>query len=142
MRCLNTGYAVEFNRRHLRSGYLFQNRFKSILVEEEPYLLELVRYIHLNPFGPRSSLGWSNSTTTRGPAIRRWLGTSSDLAGERDRVGAVCAPEQPARNVTADSSRKAWDMVDGQSSWGPLRRSRRGWPERTETFEAVICGIR
>lgn len=49
MRRLQTGYAVAFNRRHRRSGHLFQNRFKSILVEEEPYLLELVRYIHLNP---------------------------------------------------------------------------------------------
>jgi REP element-mobilizing transposase RayT len=46
MRSLNTGYAVRFNRRHRRFGYLFQNRFKSFLVEEEPYLLELVRYIH------------------------------------------------------------------------------------------------
>jgi REP element-mobilizing transposase RayT len=49
MRRLQTGYAVAFNRRHRRIGHLFQNRFKSILVEEEPYLLELVRYIHLNP---------------------------------------------------------------------------------------------
>jgi len=39
MRALNTGYAVGFNRRHRRSGYVFQNRFKSFLVEEEPYLL-------------------------------------------------------------------------------------------------------
>lgn len=49
MRRLLTGYAVSFNRRHRRSGHLFQNRYKSIVCEEEPYLLELVRYIHLNP---------------------------------------------------------------------------------------------
>jgi len=49
MRKVLTGYAVSFNRRHDRFGHLFQNRYKSILVEEEPYLLELVRYIHLNP---------------------------------------------------------------------------------------------
>ena len=47
MRRLLAGYAVSFNRRHHRSGHLFQNRFKSVLCQEEPYLQELVRYIHL-----------------------------------------------------------------------------------------------
>jgi REP element-mobilizing transposase RayT len=50
MRKLLTGYAVTFNRRHRRHGHLFQNRYKSVLCEEEAYLQELVRYIHLNPF--------------------------------------------------------------------------------------------
>ena len=49
MRRLLTGYAVKFNRRHRRHGKLFQNRYKSILCQEDPYFLELVRYIHLNP---------------------------------------------------------------------------------------------
>ncbi len=49
MRRLLTGYAIYFNRRHNRHGHLFQNRYKSIVCEEEPYFLELVRYIHLNP---------------------------------------------------------------------------------------------
>lgn len=49
MRRLLTGYAQQFNRRHKRHGQLFQNRYKSVLCEEDPYLLELVRYIHLNP---------------------------------------------------------------------------------------------
>jgi putative transposase len=50
MRRLLTGYALWFNRTHRRHGHLFQNRFKSILCQEDVYLLELVRYIHLNPF--------------------------------------------------------------------------------------------
>jgi putative transposase len=49
MRRLMTAYAGYFNRRHHRSGHLFQNRYKSVVCEEEPYLLDLVRYIHLNP---------------------------------------------------------------------------------------------
>lgn len=49
MRKLLTGYVVNFNRRHKRSGHLFQNRYKSILCQDDPYLLELTRYIHLNP---------------------------------------------------------------------------------------------
>jgi REP element-mobilizing transposase RayT len=49
MRRLLTGYAVSFNRRHRRHGHLFQNRYRSILCQEDVYLRELVRYIHLNP---------------------------------------------------------------------------------------------
>jgi putative transposase len=53
MRRLLTGYAVTFNRRYRRCGRLFQNRYKSILCQEDTYLLELVRYIHLNPIRAR-----------------------------------------------------------------------------------------
>ena len=49
MRRLLTGYAVSYNRRHKRHGQLFQNRYKSIICQEDAYLQELVRYIHLNP---------------------------------------------------------------------------------------------
>ncbi|MBT8370044.1 MAG: transposase [Deltaproteobacteria bacterium] len=49
MRRLLTGYAVSFNLRHQRHGHVFQNRYKSILCQEDTYLKELVRYIHLNP---------------------------------------------------------------------------------------------
>ncbi|NOY13070.1 MAG: transposase, partial [Deltaproteobacteria bacterium] len=48
MRRLLTGYAVVFNLRHKRAGHLFQNRYKSIVCDGDAYLLELVRYIHLN----------------------------------------------------------------------------------------------
>ena len=53
MRRLMTGYAVTFNKRHKRSGHLFQNRYKSVICEEDQYLLELIRYIHLNPLRAR-----------------------------------------------------------------------------------------
>lgn len=48
MRKLLTGYVVNFNKRHKRHGHLFQNRYKSIVCQEDAYLKELVRYIHLN----------------------------------------------------------------------------------------------
>jgi REP element-mobilizing transposase RayT len=44
-----SGYATWYNRKHQRYGHLFQNRYKSIVCEEDPYFKELVRYIHLNP---------------------------------------------------------------------------------------------
>lgn len=49
MRRLLGGYAASYNRRHKRHGHLFQNRYKSIICEENAYFRELVRYIHLNP---------------------------------------------------------------------------------------------
>jgi REP element-mobilizing transposase RayT len=49
MRSLLTGYAGTFNRRHRRTGHLFQNRYRSTVVDEESYFLELIRYLHLNP---------------------------------------------------------------------------------------------
>ena len=53
MQRLLSGYAGAFNRRHRRIGHLFHNRYKSILCQEDAYLLELTRYIHLNPLRAR-----------------------------------------------------------------------------------------
>ena len=49
MRRFLTGYAITYNRRHRRWGHLFQNRYKSIVCDEDAYFTQLVRYIHLNP---------------------------------------------------------------------------------------------
>jgi len=49
MRRLLSGYAQYYNRRYNRSGHLFQNRYKSIICEEDAYFTKLVAYIHLNP---------------------------------------------------------------------------------------------
>lgn len=49
MQCIQTVYSQYFNKRYKRIGHLFQDRFKSIPVEENTYLLECVRYIHQNP---------------------------------------------------------------------------------------------
>jgi REP element-mobilizing transposase RayT len=65
MRRLLTGYAVYFNRRHDRHGQLFQNRYKSIICQEDAYFKELVRYIHLNPIRGELVQGLSNLNTYR-----------------------------------------------------------------------------
>lgn len=80
MRRLLTGYALRYNRRHRRSGHLFQNRYKSIICEEGTYLLELVRYIHLNPLraGVVKSMGeldhyrWSGHGVLVGKGKNDW----------------------------------------------------------------------
>src|SRR6266851_3458446 len=55
MHWLSTCYTIFFNKRHRRSGHLFQGRYKSFVVEESKYLLSLSRYIHLNPVRGLSS---------------------------------------------------------------------------------------
>ena len=49
MHGLNSGYTGYFNKKYKRSGHLFQGRYKAIIVDKENYLLELSRYVHLNP---------------------------------------------------------------------------------------------
>ena len=49
MRHFNIGYTAAFNRRHKRSGHLYQGRYKSFLIDADLYLTEVSRYIHLNP---------------------------------------------------------------------------------------------
>ena len=97
MRQLNGVYTQAFNRRHGRSGHLFQGRYKSILVEKESYLLEVARYIVLNPVraGLVRSPGrwrWSSYRATAGleeppPFLEvGWLLSQFDRRPERARV--------------------------------------------------------
>jgi REP element-mobilizing transposase RayT len=129
MRRLLTGYAVAFNRRHRRSGHLFQNRFKSIVVEEEPYLLELVRYIHLNPVraGLVSDLDaldgyeWTGHGALMGTDSLAWQDTAFVLA----QFGSeACAARTRYRRFVGEgiSLRRRPELTGGG-----LRRSRRGW---------------
>lgn len=98
MRRLLTGYAVSFNRRHHRSGHLFQNRYKSILCEDDPYFLQLVRYIHLNPLRAGmvhreglDSFPWSGHMPLLGTRACPWQDTQyvlSFFGGTRASYGA------------------------------------------------------
>src|SRR5918995_620648 len=79
LRYLNGVYTQYFNRRHNRVGHLFQGRYKAILVEKESYLLELSRYIHLNPWRVKGSMDpmkypWSSLGSYVGArAVPSWL---------------------------------------------------------------------
>lgn len=73
MRDLNGNYVSDFNKRHDRVGHLLQGRYKSFVVEKDSYLLELARYIVLNPV--RAGMvthpgewGWSSYNATAGHA--------------------------------------------------------------------------
>ena len=88
MRRMLTGYAVSYNNRYRRHGKLFQSRYKSILCQEDLYLKELVRYIHLNPL--RAGLAddlkaldrypWCGHSVLMGKIVRKWQNDTDVLA--------------------------------------------------------------
>lgn len=131
MRRLLTGYAVGFNRRHRRSGHLVQNRYKSILVEEEPYLLELVRYIHLNPL--RWSLvpdlsaldryPWTGHSTILGFIARPWQAVGEVLG----RFGTRVVRARRAYRAFVEEGITLGRRPELQG--GGLQRSVGGWRE-------------
>ena len=100
MRRLMTGYAVAFNKRHKRSGHLFQNRYKSVICEEDPYLLELTRYIHLNPL--RARLVKDLKELDKYP----WTGHSS-LLGKRKSPLTPSQPKKPKKLNQPDKPNNA-----------------------------------
>lgn len=80
MRPLNGGYARWFNAKYKRRGYLFQDRFKSVLCQDQEYAKQLIRYIHLNPV--RSGLVDSLDQLRKW----RWCGHGF-LLGVKDAAG-------------------------------------------------------
>jgi putative transposase len=86
MRQLNGVYTQWFNRTHQRAGPVFQGRFKAILVEKDSYLLELARYVVLNPLRARmvrqlDKWPWSSYRATSGQAAKPgWLTTDFILS--------------------------------------------------------------
>jgi REP element-mobilizing transposase RayT len=107
MRRLMTGYAVTFNRRHRRAGHLFQNRYKSVVCEEDPYLLELIRYIHLNPLraghrkNPLIPKGFPSADLPASPESKGWRaggGLSFSLSSGK---GKQKHPDHPVKLARA-----------------------------------------
>ncbi len=88
MRRLLTGYAIYFNRKYRRHGQLFQNRYKSIICQEDIYFKELVRYIHLNPLRARilsdikelNKYPYSGHSVLMGRKKRKWQDTKYVLS--------------------------------------------------------------
>ena len=107
MRRLLTGYAVSYNRRHKRHGQLFQNRYKSVICQEDAYLLELVRYIHLNPLRAKlvdnleqlNDYPYSGHSALMGKRKRQWqeheyvLGFFGRRVGEARKMYACYVKE-------------------------------------------------
>ena len=148
MRRFLTGYALAYNRRHTRVGHLFQNRYKSIVVEEDAYFQELVRYIHLNPLraklvpdlsrldrypwcGHAGLLGWGAPPWQDWAHVLAWFGRT-----ER----AACRAYRAFLRAGLSQGRRP-ELVGGRNrslgGWAEVRAMRRR-AERVRTDPRVL----
>jgi hypothetical protein len=131
MRKLLTWYAQYFNRKYRRTGHLFENRYKSILCEEEKYLLALVRYIHLNPIRAKIATTvrqldrypWSGHSAIMGSTKLEWMDT-----------GYVLSQFGAQENAARKAYRHFMDEGIGMGrkpelTGGGLIRSKGGWSQ-------------
>jgi len=117
MRQLNGVYTQVFNRRHRRVGHLFQGRYKAILVEKEAHLLELCRYVVLNP--------------VRAGLVKRpeqWRGSSYRTTAGRAKRPVFLEVDWVLlqfgrRRIEAQKGyrRYVWEGLQGKSPWEALR---------------------
>ena len=123
------GFAGSYNRRHHRVGYVFQNRYKSILCDADNYLLELIRYIHLNPLraGMLADLNilnhypWTGHAGVLGRHKQRWHAVGVVLGHFGQRVGVARKNYNHFISDGVDSAQRA--DLEG----GGLIRSHGGW---------------
>lgn len=125
MRQINGVYTQAYNRRHGKTGHLFQGRFKAILVDQDAYLLEVCRYVDLNPIRARmarlpSKWPWcSYRAHTAQQVAPAWLDTAavhSHLLGRTARSARDrrLAATRYAALVAEGRSVKLWDKLIGQ----------------------------
>jgi putative transposase len=150
MRKLLTWYAQFFNRKHHRTGHLFENRYKSILCDEDNYLLALIRYIHLNPVRAQivasleqlDSYPWAGHRAVIGKTKHPWMDVNRVLS----EFGAT-------RRKAVNEYRRFMQEGLGQGrlpelTGGGLIRSKGGWSEviaarrsgRKEEYDERILG--
>lgn len=136
---LLTGYAVRFNRVHKRHGQLFQNRYKSIVCQEDVYLRELVRYIHLNPV--RAKIAESVATLAEYP-----YSAHSVIMGK-----AICSWLDDTCVISAFGTRETYldFVVEGvargkrpELTGGGLLRSHGGWTQVAKSPERLKGDVR
>ena len=161
MRKILTGYVVNFNKRHHRYGHLFQNRYKSIVCQEDSYLKELVRYIHLNPL--RSGLvadyralnqgPWSGHSALLGKVKREWQNTAYVLSYFGDKHNAKRNYARYVERGIAQGRRPelvGGGLVRSMGGWSEVIASRRRGEKNvadqrilgdTEFVQQVISGL-
>ncbi|MDF0645580.1 MAG: transposase [Nitrospira sp.] len=135
MRQLNGRYTQAYNRRHRRVGHLFQGRFTAILVEKETHLLELCRYVVLNPVRAKMVMhprlwAWSSYRGTAGELTGpAWLSTDWILGqlGRRQREAQMRYREFVAEGRGGSHP---WDQLRGQIYLGSEAFIERHQPDR------------
>jgi REP element-mobilizing transposase RayT len=122
LQSLLTGYVRRFNKIHHRRGHLFEGRYKTIVCDRDSYLLELVRYIHLNPVRAKivkrpGEWQWSGHGEYLGNE-KRGLIDSGPVMGQLRTVGGY---EVFIRDGAKVNYRAEWHPGDGAPFLGPER---------------------
>ncbi len=124
MRHFNVSYTSLYNRRHKRVGHLYQGRYKAILIDQDSYLLELSRYVHLNPvrIGPHRG----NPIQIRALEKYRWSSYPGYLDGKKKQswvrydsvLGQIGESRAKYRQFVVEGIRSGyttpWEEVTGQ----------------------------
>jgi REP element-mobilizing transposase RayT len=141
MRHLNGVFTQAFNRQHKRSGHLFQGRYKAILVEKDSHLLELARYVVLNPVRARmvrscKDWRWSSYRATAGlDSAPPFLTTEWILS----QFGHSPSKARKAyrRFVLAGRGEPVWGKLKGQIYYGSDEFIERHIPEGSRAFREI-----
>ncbi len=131
MRKLLTWYAQYFNRRHGRTGHLFENRYKSILCDEDNYLLALIRYIHLNPVRAKLVANLEHLDRYPWTGHRAIIGKTSHAWMDIDRVlSEFGSSRRKALNEYRRFMKEGFDQGRlPELTGGGLVRSKGGWSQ-------------
>jgi putative transposase len=152
MRGFLTGYAIDYNRRYGRHGHLFQNRYKSIVCEEDAYFRELVRYIHLNPIraGLIENLDqldryrWCGHSVLLGGVDHVWQDRSYVLSwfGSRERDAMRAYREFVRQGIPLGSRPElvGGGLIRSAGGWSEVK-SRRGQDEGMISDGRILGGV-
>ena len=150
MRKLLTWYAQYFNRKHRRTGHLFENRYKSILCDEDNYLMALIRYIHLNPIRAKivatmeqlDRYAWSGHRTLIGQVKQSWMDVDHALsefgAGRRKAVKEYQRFMREGLNQGRLPELTGGGLIRSKGGWSQVLSTRRSG--RKEEFDERILG--
>lgn len=149
MRRLLTGYAITYNRRHSRRGYLFQDRYKSIVCDEDNYFTELVRYIHLNALRSKivkdiSELDrypWCGHSVLLGYVKHPWQDTDYVLSWFDKRRGSALRAYRQFMNDGISLGRRP-ELVGGVRVQSEKKKGRQdsGYPEEQAVLDQRVLG--
>jgi hypothetical protein len=123
MRQLNGVYTQLFNKRHQRTGHLFQGRYKAILIQKDSHLLEVCRYVVLNPVRARmverpEAWKWSSYLATAGRESPALCLTTDWILGQFSRKRAKAEQEYRQFVEWGIGKETIWREVKGQSILG------------------------
>ncbi len=136
MQRFNTSYTVYFNRKHRRSGHVYQGRYKAILIQADEYLLEISRYVHLNPVRIKKysklriedklaiikKYSWSSyagyiNVSNRGAFVNYEM-VLQMLSGSDDRKSRKAYAQFVLDGIARDMKKRFWEKVRGQAIIG------------------------